>query len=326
MRCKTFPSCSWFIVMFPTCEGHSYWFASLLLISCSGSFDKNSSNKSQMFPVANISAISPREDASWDAKEHLAALADKLGSSLTEIDLSVKSPQASADAAEQDVETPSNRALCKDRKVIPSENLSTQHRLLVMDLGIKKNRKRRTKECRPRIKWGGLTPVNAWEIGERFYMLFCARYSYVSSFLCATILKLDYDEKAEDAVDYEDIDEQYEGPEVQTVTEEDLLLPKKDYFSTEVSLTTLENRASVFDDENYDEDDNDEKEQEVVENTAEAQSTPGKGEYNNDASVLLHGEKVPEEVISTYAPESSEDLQECMPSLSFSSCSFLLVK
>ena len=60
-----------------------------------------------------------------------------------------------------------DRALCKDCKVIPSENLSTQHRLLVMDLGIKKNRKRRSKECRPRIKWGGLTPVNAWEIGER---------------------------------------------------------------------------------------------------------------------------------------------------------------
>ncbi|KAJ6677795.1 hypothetical protein OIU85_008381 [Salix viminalis] len=36
-----------------------------------------------------------------DAKEHLAALADKLGSSLTEIDLSVKSPQTSTDAAEQ---------------------------------------------------------------------------------------------------------------------------------------------------------------------------------------------------------------------------------
>ncbi|KAM3383348.1 hypothetical protein P3S68_008923 [Capsicum galapagoense] len=60
-----------------------------------------------------------------------------------------------------------DRALCKDCKVIPSENLSTQHRLLVMDLGIKKNRKRRSKECRPRIKWGGLTPVNAWEIGKR---------------------------------------------------------------------------------------------------------------------------------------------------------------
>ncbi|XP_015082118.1 transcription initiation factor TFIID subunit 1 isoform X2 [Solanum pennellii] len=159
-----------------------------------------------------------------DAKEHLAALADKLGPSLTEIDLSVKSPQESADAAEQD-----------------------------------------------------------------------------------------YDEKAEDAVDYEDIDEQYEGPEVQTVTEEDLLLPKRDYFSTEISLTTLENRDSVFDDENYDEDDNEEKEQEVVEKAAEVQSTPVKGEYNNEAEVVFLGNKVPEEVISIDAPESSEDLQEEEP-------------
>ena len=53
-----------------------------------------------------------------------------------------------------------DRALCKDCKVIPSENLSTQHRLLVMDLGIKKGRQIRGEECRPRIKWGDLTPVN----------------------------------------------------------------------------------------------------------------------------------------------------------------------
>ncbi|XP_009614597.1 transcription initiation factor TFIID subunit 1 isoform X1 [Nicotiana tomentosiformis] len=160
-----------------------------------------------------------------DAKEHLAALADKLGPSLTEIDLSAKSPQASADVAEQD-----------------------------------------------------------------------------------------YDEKAEDAVDYEDIDEQYEGPEIQTVTEEDLLLPKRDYFSSEVALATLENRASVFDDENYDEDDNEEeKEQEVVENTAEVPSTPEKGEYNDDAEVIFHGKKLPEEVLSPDAPESSEDVQEEEP-------------
>ncbi|KAF3674741.1 Splicing factor U2af large subunit A [Capsicum annuum] len=60
-----------------------------------------------------------------------------------------------------------DRVLCKDGEVIPSENLSTQHRLLVMDLGIRKDRKRRGKECRSRIKWDGLTPVNAWEIGEK---------------------------------------------------------------------------------------------------------------------------------------------------------------
>ncbi|CAK9175018.1 unnamed protein product, partial [Ilex paraguariensis] len=103
-----------------------------------------------------------------DAKEHLAALADKLGTSLSDIDLSVKSPHSSVDAAEQD-----------------------------------------------------------------------------------------YDEKAEDAVDYEDIEEQYEGPEIQAATEEDYLLPKKDYFPSQFSVANLENKTSVFDDENYDDDDDD---------------------------------------------------------------------
>uniref|UniRef100_A0A2P2MNF7 Ubiquitin-like domain-containing protein n=1 Tax=Rhizophora mucronata TaxID=61149 RepID=A0A2P2MNF7_RHIMU len=105
-----------------------------------------------------------------DAKEHLAALADKLGASLTEIDLSVKSLQTSADTAEQD-----------------------------------------------------------------------------------------YDEKAEDAVDYEDIDEQYEDPDIQAATEEDHLLPKKEYIASGVSMGTLEPRASVFDDENYDEEEKEEE-------------------------------------------------------------------
>lgn len=80
----------------------------------------------------------------------------------------------------------------------------------------------------------------------------------------------DYDEKAEDAVDYEDIDEQYEGPEIQAASEEDHLLPKKEYFSSEVSLATLKPTASVFDDENYDEEI--EQENEVVENNADAQA------------------------------------------------------
>lgn len=65
---------------------------------------------------------------------------------------------------------------------------------------------------------------------------------------------IDYDAKAEDAVNYEDIEEQYEGPEVQATSEEDYLLPKKDFFSSEVSLGTAEHTNSVFDDENYDED------------------------------------------------------------------------
>lgn len=93
------------------------------------------------------------------------------------------------------------------------------------------------------------------------------------------ILKVDYDDKAEDAVDYEDIDEQYEGPEVQTATEEDHLLPKKDYFSKEIAVTTLNNTASVFDDENYDEDDTEENnEQDVLGNSAEGQAFPETGQ------------------------------------------------
>ncbi|KAF2294180.1 hypothetical protein GH714_008022 [Hevea brasiliensis] len=117
-----------------------------------------------------------------DAKEHLGALADKLGPSLTDIDLSMKSTHTSADAAEQD-----------------------------------------------------------------------------------------YDEKAEDAVDYEDIDEQYEGPEIQAASEEDHLLPKKQYFSSQVSLATLEPETSVFDDENYDEEEETEKEHVVVDKNLEVQ-------------------------------------------------------
>ncbi|GMP38911.1 hypothetical protein CsSME_00009978 [Camellia sinensis var. sinensis] len=48
-----------------------------------------------------------------DAKEHLAALADKLGPSLTDIDLSGKSPHPPADAAEQgDVACQENLISC----------------------------------------------------------------------------------------------------------------------------------------------------------------------------------------------------------------------
>lgn len=73
----------------------------------------------------------------------------------------------------------------------------------------------------------------------------------------------DYDEKAENAIDYEDFDEEYDGPEIEAATEEDRLLPKKEYFTADVS-SALEPKSSVFDDENYDEDEESEKEQEVV--------------------------------------------------------------
>ena len=83
---------------------------------------------------------------------------------------------------------------------------------------------------------------------------------------------LDYDEKAEDAVDYEDIDEQYEGPEIQAATEEDYLLPKKEFFSADVSVASLDHSVSVFDDDNYDEDEEFEKEHEVVDDNSGVQA------------------------------------------------------
>ncbi|XP_047253741.1 craniofacial development protein 2-like [Capsicum annuum] len=45
-----------------------------------------------------------------------------------------------------------DRVLCKECKVILSEHLLTQHRLLVMDLSIKKCKKRRAGKGRPKIK------------------------------------------------------------------------------------------------------------------------------------------------------------------------------
>jgi transcription initiation factor TFIID subunit 1 len=68
------------------------------------------------------------------------------------------------------------------------------------------------------------------------------------------LCSVDYDEKAEDAVDYEDIDEQYDGPEVEAATEEDHLLSKKDYFSSNTMFASVNSKVSVFDEENYDED------------------------------------------------------------------------
>ncbi|XP_028793650.1 transcription initiation factor TFIID subunit 1 isoform X2 [Neltuma alba] len=113
-----------------------------------------------------------------DAKEHLSALAEKLGASLTDIDLSGKSPQTPPDIVEQD-----------------------------------------------------------------------------------------YGEKAEDAVDYEDIDEEYDGPETEAASEAEHLLSKKEFFSVGASLEALKSRSSVFDDENYDEES--EKEQDLVNDASE---------------------------------------------------------
>ncbi|XP_055822746.1 uncharacterized protein LOC129891411 [Solanum dulcamara] len=45
-----------------------------------------------------------------------------------------------------------DKSLCKDCKVIPSENLTTQHKVLVMDLEIRRKKKKRVMDDRPRIK------------------------------------------------------------------------------------------------------------------------------------------------------------------------------
>lgn len=57
--------------------------------------------------------------------------------------------------------------LCKDCRVIPSENLTTQHKLFVIDLEIKKERKNRSFCDEPKIKWGGLTIDRAQELGQK---------------------------------------------------------------------------------------------------------------------------------------------------------------
>ncbi|KAJ4851203.1 hypothetical protein Tsubulata_024376 [Turnera subulata] len=150
-----------------------------------------------------------------DAKEHLAAVADKLGSTFTDIDLSVKALQTPADAAEQD-----------------------------------------------------------------------------------------YNEKAENAVDYEDFDEPYEGPEIQPASEEDYLLPKKDFFSSEVSLATLEPKTSVFDDENYDEDVEEEEEVEKETTNEEVEKETTNADELEVQNVSLSGQ---EDVAADSEDESLKD-------------------
>nr|XP_033508274.1 uncharacterized protein LOC117273268 [Nicotiana tomentosiformis] len=60
-----------------------------------------------------------------------------------------------------------DRRLCVDCKVIPSETLATQHRLLVMDVGILLRRKKRFVQGQLRIRWGALTRDKAQELEGR---------------------------------------------------------------------------------------------------------------------------------------------------------------
>ncbi|KAJ1696204.1 hypothetical protein LUZ63_004716 [Rhynchospora breviuscula] len=111
--------------------------------------------------------------------------------------------------------------------------------------------------------------------------------------------KEDYDEKAEDAVDYEDIEEQYDGPEVETVTEEDNLLPKKEYFTTNIYASSLNKNASVFDDVDYDE---------------EEEEVPGRKE--NGLEMEAEKEKVEQPESSHPRDERMQQIETCHPEMS----------
>ncbi|XP_060213619.1 uncharacterized protein LOC132640850 [Lycium barbarum] len=60
-----------------------------------------------------------------------------------------------------------DKGLCKDCKVILSENLTTRHKLLVMDLGITRKKRKRVTDDLPRIRWGSLTLSSAQEMEEK---------------------------------------------------------------------------------------------------------------------------------------------------------------
>jgi len=60
-----------------------------------------------------------------------------------------------------------HRSLCKDCKVIPSECLGTQHRLLVMDLMIKSFKLKKRSRGVARVRWWNLTRENTTKLSEK---------------------------------------------------------------------------------------------------------------------------------------------------------------
>ncbi|XP_070050719.1 uncharacterized protein [Nicotiana tomentosiformis] len=61
----------------------------------------------------------------------------------------------------------SDKGLCTDCKVIPSENFTTLQRLLVIDLEITKKKRKMAVYGQPKIKWGALTEDEAQELGVK---------------------------------------------------------------------------------------------------------------------------------------------------------------
>jgi len=60
-----------------------------------------------------------------------------------------------------------SRRLCEDCKVIPSEYLGTQHRLLVLDVEFKCSKWKKRRVGGLRVKWWTLTKENAVLVSER---------------------------------------------------------------------------------------------------------------------------------------------------------------
>ena len=60
-----------------------------------------------------------------------------------------------------------SRRCYKDCKVIPSEYLGTQHRLLVLDVEFKYSKRKKRRVADPRVKWWTFTKENAGLIAER---------------------------------------------------------------------------------------------------------------------------------------------------------------
>lgn len=64
-----------------------------------------------------------------------------------------------------------DKGLCKDCKVNPSDNHTIQHKLLVMDLETKRDKRKKTIYFQPMIRWGGLTLALSQEMGEKLIVM-----------------------------------------------------------------------------------------------------------------------------------------------------------
>ncbi|XP_009779201.1 uncharacterized protein [Nicotiana sylvestris] len=80
----------------------------------------------------------------------------------------------------------SDRSLCTDCKVTPSETLSTLHRLLVMDLEITRKRRKRAIYNQHKIKCRALTEAKAQELGDKLLTMGAWRSSKDASSMWTT--------------------------------------------------------------------------------------------------------------------------------------------